>query len=509
MRRRTFLKTAAAAGCSAVLWRGGIVRGAARPNIVWILAEDMSCHFGYQGNRLVSTSRVDHPLPRTVTSRARISSNRLVSTPRVDQLAAEGTVCSSAYVTAPVCSPSRSALITGMYQTSIGAHHHRSSRSPEAPITLPDPVQPAPELFRRAGYWVGNVSWPDGGPGKTDYNFVYADALYDGTDYTRRASDQPFFMQFQLRGGKFRNAQVPQPVSSDDVELPPYYPDHPVLRADWAQYLNSVIQVDLEVGAILDKLRADRALENTVIFFLTDHGISHARGKQFLYEEGTRVPLIVWGSEHIPSGAVRHDLISHIDITATSLALAGIPVPEWMEARPFLGPDARPREYVVSARDRCDETVDRIRSIRDSRFTYIRNGYPRRPHLQPNAYKDAKEILACMRELYAAGKLAGHPAERLFTVPRPAEELYDRTADPWELHNLAEDPAHAEQLQRMRSLLDRWIAETGDKGQAPEPETAYDAEMAVYLSQVNRSPEYVEQLRKNIAQMKAWAAVGM
>lgn len=260
------MKTAGQATAAALLWRGGIVRAdGGRPNIVWIVVEDMSRDFGFEGNPLVHTSHVD-------------------------RLTAEGCVFSSAYVTAPVCSPSRSALITGMYQTTIGAHHHRSSRSPRAPILLPDPVRPLPELFRQAGYWTGNVSWPDGGSGKTDYNFVYPDALYDGTDYTRRDAGQPFFMQFQLRGGKFREAQVPRPVQPESVTLPLYYPDDPVLQADWARYLNSVIQADIEVGQILEKLRADGVLDRTVIFFLTDHGISHARGKQFLYEEGTRVP---------------------------------------------------------------------------------------------------------------------------------------------------------------------------------------------------------------------------
>ena len=478
MRRRTFLKTAGTAAV-ALLWRGGIVRAANdRPNIVWIIAEDMSRHFGFEGNPLVQT-------------------------PNVDRLAAEGSAFMSAYVTAPVCSPSRSALITGMYQTTIGAHHHRSSRSPQAPIHLPDPVRPLPELFREAGYWTGNVSWPDGGPGKTDYNFVYADTLYDGTDYTRRGSGQPFFMQFQLRGGKFREAKVPRPVDPDAVTLPPYYPDDPVLREDWARYLNSVIQVDIEVGEILNKLRTDGVLDQTVVFFLTDHGVSHARGKQFLYEEGTRIPLVVWGPGRIPAGSIQQNLVAHIDIAATSLVLAGIPVPSWMEARPCMGSDIRPREYVVSARDRCDETVDRIRSLRDERFTYIRNGYPQRPHLQPNAYKDAKDILIRLRELHDSGKLAGHPAERMFSVPRPVEELYDRQTDPWELHNLAEDPAYADQLTAMRSLLDRWITETGDRGQTPESEAAYDAEMAVYLSQVSRQTEYVERVRQNIGQMKS------
>ncbi len=483
MDRRVFLK-AGGAGALSVLFGGALpVKAQTRPNIVWIIAEDMSCHFSYQGETTIQT-------------------------PNVDRLAREGVVFNAAYVTCPVCSPSRSALITGMYQTTIGAHNHRSFRG-ILKHDLPAPVRTIPEYFKEAGYYVCNGANASAtGPGKTDYNFTYSEDLYDGKDYFGRAPGQPFFMQFQLHGGKNRNAKVEPPVSPDAVTLPPYYPDDPVMRQDWAEYLNSVLNVDREVGEIMARLEADGLKENTVVLFITDHGLSHARGKQFLYEEGVHIPFIVWAPGRIPAGEVRSDFAAHIDLAATSLYFAGIPLPKHLESRPLFGPEARPREYVVSARDRCDETVERIRSVRKGRFTYIRNFYPERPHLQPNAYKDAKKIVIRLRELHFQRKLAGHPAERLFITPRPKEELYDREADPWYLNNLVDDHVHSVTLVEMRGILDAWIQETNDRGQMPETEAAYDADMAVYLEGQKKSPDYVRIVKGNIAQIKAWAAAG-
>ena len=483
MRRRSFLKASGAGALSLLFSAKKPAMAQDRPNIVWIVVEDMSCHFSYEGESTIKT-------------------------PNVDRLAREGVVFDAAYITCPVCSPSRSAMITGMYQTTIGSHNHRSFRG-EIKHELPAPVRTLPEYFKEAGYYVCNGANVEAkAPGKTDYNFEYPEDLYDGTDYTGRAPGQPFFMQFQLRGGKYRNVQVEHPVSPDEVTLPPYYPDDPVMREDWAQYLNTAIFVDQEVGEIMARLEADGLDQNTVVIFMTDHGISHARGKQFLYEEGVRIPFIVWAPGRIPGGTVRHDLVAHIDMAATSLDFAGIPIPGHLEGRPLFGSGARPRDYVVCARDRCDETVECLRSVRKGRYTYIRNFYPERPHLQPNAYKDGKAILIRLRELHADGQLAGHPAERLFAVPRPSEELYDREADPWELKNLAGDPAHAATLAEMRGILDAWIQETNDRGQSPETEAVYDADMKVYLDNQRRRPEYVRILQGNIAQMKAWAAEG-
>ena len=457
-----------------------------QPNIVWIFAEDQSDHYG--------------PFRET-----------LAKTPNIDRMAMDGAKFTQAFVTAPVCSPSRSALITGMYQTTIGAHNHRSGRG-ELKIRLPGDVEPVPAMFRRAGYYATNGRYgPNGdlGRGKTDYNVEFDADLYDGADWTGRAEGQAFFAQIQLRGGKRRNQGTldalkdvqTNGIPRNKVKLPPYYPDHPDLREDWAQYLESIEHVDWEVGQILARLEEEGIADNTVVFFLTDHGVSHARGKQFVSEEGIKVPLIALAPGRIEAGMVREDLVAHIDVTASSLAFAGIEVPAWMEGRPLFGPEAEPREYVVSARDRCDETVDRLRSVRTKHYKYIRNFVPERPHLQPNRYKDNKAIIKTLRGLRAEGALAPE-IEKLFFASRPEEELYDLREDPWEMNNLAEDPDHAEKRAELQSILNDWIAATGDQGQEFETAAQYGSDMAVY-GRGQKGPQ-AEILKRNIADTEAW-----
>jgi arylsulfatase A-like enzyme len=258
----------------------------------------------------------------------------------------------------------------------------------------------------------------------------------------------------------------------------------------------------------VDRLTREGLLDNTVIFFMTDHGISHARGKQFLYDEGIHVPLVVRGPG-IAAGHVRSDLVEHIDLVATSLALAGIPAPPGLQSRNVLAAGSAPREAVYGARDRCDETVERIRSVRTDRFKYIRNFLPERPHLQPNRYKDGKPIVQRLRELHALGALDPLAEKLLFAPTRAPEELYDLDADPHELTNLAEDPACAAVLSELRGRLDRWMGETRDQGREPESDRMYDSDMAVYLGDdsAGDSPRR-EVLKRNIAQMKQWAREG-
>ena len=463
-----------------------------RPNIVWIIVEDMSLPFGCYGERTIQT-------------------------PHIDALAASGVRFQHAFVTAPVCSAARSALITGMYQTSIGAHHHRSGRGVEK-IRLPDHVRPIPQLFREAGYFVsnaarvlpskGNAGSRSRGLGKTDYNFVHEPTkLYDAPHWLQRPGDTPFFAQFQLRGGKARTDKSPRPVDPSQVELPPYYPDDPVIRRDWARYLNAAINTDREVGQIVKQLEDAGVRDQTYVFFLTDHGISHARGKQFLYDEGIQVPLIVAGPG-LSSGAKRDDLVIHLDVTATSLALAGIAVPRHVQGRHLFAADYQPRPFIVAARDRCDETVDHLRCVRTSRYKYIRNFLPQRPYLQPNAYKDNKEIMRQMRKLFADGRL-NRVQSLIMQSQRPPEELYDLQADPWELRNLAAEPEHRATLARLRDQLETWMETTEDHGRKPEDAAMYDSDMQIYLdTMAKRKPQRVKEIQANIRQMQEWARAG-
>ena len=476
-----------------------------RPNILWIIAEDMSPHFGCYGEKSITT-------------------------PHVDRMAAEGTLFTRAFVTAPICSISRSALITGMYQTSIGAQHHRSGRG-ELKIHLPEGIELVPALFKKAGYWTcnGQTTNPKGGKGKgktkgagaiakTDYNFEWDQAAtYDGNDWKDRAPGQPFFAQIQLVGGKLRDgaAQCRKTVEStlgsltkpDDLPLPPYYPRTKDILDDWALTLDACRYTDHQIGQIMDRLRDEGILDSTVIIFIADHGVSHARGKQYLYDEGTHIPFVMRGPG-VDKGKVRDDLIEHMDMAATSLALARIPVPAKMQARDILSPSYVTRGEVFAARDRADETVDHIRSIRTVQYRYIRNFLPQRPHLLPNNYKDNKPCYIALRKARDEG-LLDEVQKSLFAPTRPAEELYDVEKDPWQIHNIVGDPSSAEPLAELRAALEEWMEKTNDMGRTPESAEMYDSDMAAYLGEKKgKGDAKREEVERNIALMKKLAAEG-
>jgi len=497
---------------AAALIRPAVSAAEARPNVLWFIVDDMSANFSCYGETLIAT-------------------------PHVDRLAREGTRFSRAFTTAPVCSPCRSGFITGMYQTTIGAQHHRSGRGAEK-ITLPGGVVPVPAIFQSAGYYtcIGG-GLPEAGRagkgknakkagsaaalGKTDYNFEWDPKIYDSDDWAGRKPGQPFFMQVQLAGGKLRGGNDAQAQALAEraktefgaatdpakVTLPPYYPRDPVLLRDWAAYLDAVRLTDKHVGDVVARLEREGILEDTLVIFTTDHGISHARGKQFLYDEGTHVPLVVRGPG-IAKGSVRDDLVELIDLAPISLAAAGIPIPAVMQGRNALAANYRLREHAFAARDRCDETVDRLRSVRDGQFLYIRNFYPMRPLLQPNAYKDGKSIVQAIRAHHETKTLDPLAEKLLFSPTRPPEELYAWTTDRWQTANLAGDPAHRATLEKLRARLDRWMAETEDRG--PESEAMYDSDMKAYVGEGGRRGKAAGETitEKNIAQMKAWAKEG-
>jgi N-sulfoglucosamine sulfohydrolase len=441
----------------ALLWPAGQILagepkpGDIRPNILWIVVEDTNDWMGCYGDELART-------------------------PAIDRLAGEGVRFNRAYMTSGVCSPARSALITGMYQTAIGAHHHRSSRFNEDP-TLWAPnylgVKTITELFRQAGYFTFSS-----GSQKDDYNFVWdPDALYDrhhrplgfngavdGFEGAGRPAEKPFFGQIQLLGDKHPRGEISQVTDRAAVDVPPYYPDHPVIREWMAHHYDTIHETDREVAEILRRLEEDDLLRNTVIFFFSDHGMTLPRHKQFLYEGGIRVPMLVAGPG-VPKGEVRDDLVSGIDIGPTSLALAGIAVPPHMHGMDIFD-ETFHREYVIAARDRCGIAIDRIRSVTTERFKYLRNFMTDRPWMQPQ-YRDVFDYTQVMRQLYAEGKLNETQA-RFMSDERPAEEFYDLVVDPHETNNLVHDPKYAKELARHRMILAKWKVETPDVGQFPE-----------------------------------------
>ncbi|MBN8731467.1 MAG: sulfatase [Acidobacteria bacterium] len=469
-----------------------------KPNILWLIAENMGPDLGCYG----------HPLVRT---------------PHLDRLAAEGMRFERVFSTAPVCSTSRSAFMTGMYQTAIGAHNHRSHRDDH--FHLPRGVQPITHRLRAAGYYTANVQFMDGKPvgtGKTDLNFevegeeIWTKArstankpahlrsndsnlyrLFHSNEWADLRQNQPFFAQVNLpvveRGGTRGwvgsdrnpwNKQVhPRLVDPAKVTVPPYYPDVPSVRQDWAGYLDAVCGVDARCGEILRRLEEDDLLEDTVVIYFGDNGRLELRGLDWCYDSGDRVPMIVRWPKRFPAprqyraGRVVEDVVSLLDVTATTLGIAGVPRPEGMHSRIFLGDKAdAPREYAFSARDRTDDAVNRIRAVRGRRYRYIRNLMPEKNFMAIHRYKDAcYPVVALMRELHREGKLT--PVQQVLMAKRlPDEELYDLERDPYEITNLAASThsEHQRVKKQLRAALDRWMAETNDQGRIQEPREVVD-----------------------------------
>ena len=478
MKRRDFLKTvgcgtaALFSGCATdpkratrQAARARILKAQNRPNILWLISEDTSPDLACYGNNLVKT-------------------------PNLDRLASEGARYTNAFVTGPVCSASRSAIMTGMYQTSIGAQNHRSHRS-DGHI-LPNPVMLITEHFRRGGYFRCNCAGLNyKQEGKTDWNFMYMTRPFDGTDWSEHPAGQPFFAQinFSLTHRDFRRDKR-NPIDPDKVTLPPCYPDHPLARRDWADYLESIQLLDTEIGVALQWLLKEGMADNTIVMYFSDNGRPHVRGKQWLYDEGVRIPMIVRWPGHVKPGTVVEDLISAIDFAPTFLAPAGVEPPAYMQGYNFLNDKGKRHEYIFAARDRCDGTVDRIRCVRSKRYKYIRNYYPERPYTQFNAYKKLQyPMLTLMQVLRNQGKLT--PEQEQFMAPsRPREELYDLEKDPNELHNLADDRKLRGVLREHSRKLDAWIKSTRDQGeQAEDPQV-------VAFWQDDMTKSYMVEMRK-------------
>lgn len=441
-----------------------------RPNILWLAGENIKLDLGCYGEKLVRT-------------------------PNLDRLAKEGVRFTRVFSTNPACAPSRSAFFAGMYQTTTDTHHMRSHRSDN--FRLPAGVRPVTHWLQDAGYATANIKTigdRNVGTGKLDLNYVNEGPIYQTNDWAALKAHQPFFAVVNSHEAEYdiydrKSASKPRVewvgerehekiATPENVTPPPYYPDHPVVREEWARYLNSVSGMDRRIGWVLDQLHADGLYEDTVIIFFADNGRLEARGIHWCYDSGLHVPMIIRWPKHFPAppqikpGTVNEQVVSLLDLTATTLHIAGLPKPPLMQSRNLLGEDAdAPRQYAFSARDRIDETVQHIRSVRDARWRYIRTLSPGPTFASLNRYKEkCFPIIPLMRELQAQGKLSGPPAE-LMALRGPGEELYDINADPYEIHNLAASN-HAEAreaLLRLRAALDTWMVETGDRGSIPEP----------------------------------------
>ncbi len=441
---------------------GERVGASERPNLLWISVEDMSPDLGCYG------------APGAVT-------------PHLDRFAAQSMRFTHAFSNSPVCAPSRSTLITGRYCTSIGTHQMRCQGAP------PVGVRCFPEYLREAGYYCTNNV-------KTDYQFPPPRAAWDESSnrahWRNRAPGQPFFAVFnittthesQVRSSApelLRRLATLGPGERHDptrAVLPPYYPDTSAVRRDWARNQDLITLMDREVGALLAQLEHDGLADNTIVWFWSDHGRGLPRAKRWVYDSGTHVPLIIRAPERLRSiaspgrpedwhpGGTRNELISFVDFAPTVLSLAGIRVPRAMQGQPFLGVRSpKARRYVYAHRDRMDEAPDLIRSVRDHRYRYIRNFMPHMPYSQDIAYMNEMPTMREWRRLAAAGQLTGSAALH-FRPRKPVEELFDCRADPHQVRDLAQDPAHRVVLRRMRRALGDWMAETRDVGLIPEPE---------------------------------------
>lgn len=411
-----------------------------KPNILWIYSDDISLELGCYGNPDVQT-------------------------PNLDNLAAGGVRYTKAYTTTPVCSSSRSSIITGMYPTSINCLEHRTINK----LPLPGHVKPVTEYFKAAGYFCTNMDKSFEKWGKTDFNFQ-TENIFDAIDWKDRNKEQPFYAQVNIKYPHRSFVHDSEnPIDFKTVKVPDCYPEHELIRADWAMYLESIQHLDKVVGNIVKRLKEEGLWENTIIFFFGDNGRPHLRDKQFLYEAGLNVPLIVYNPFKPGKNKVSHELVSMIDVTATSLDLAGIEVPEYMHGQIFMGKNAVKRDYVYGFRQRCGDAVDDIRSITDGKYKLIWNRMPELPYMQLSSYKRLQyPAFTVYKYLHSKGELSA-PYNLFIAERRPEFELYDLSSDPMEFNNLVGKKEYERIESELKTQLKSALKEY-EKGMIAEDE---------------------------------------
>jgi arylsulfatase A-like enzyme len=426
-----------------------------QPNILWISTEDLSPHFGCYGDKVAKT-------------------------PNIDRLASQGIRYTNVFTTAAISAPCRAGIITGMYQTSIGCMHMRTTsyrRGVENPVEFtavpPHYVKAFTEYMRTAGYYCTNNN-------KTDYQFSkdpVPASIWDECSRTahyknRQDKNQPFFAVFNWTGTHESQNWDISNVKTDpkSVKVPPYFPDNEIIRVNIAKMYDNIARLDSVVGVLLNELEKEGELENTIIFLWGDHGDGLPRAKRWLYDSGLNIPLIIRFPGKTKAGTVDDRLISSIDFGPTVLSLAGIQVPAHMQGIPFLGhQEGHERDALFAARDRVDESYDMIRSVRTRDYLYIHNYYPNEPFPIWIPYLSNMPIYKEMLRLDAEGKLTG-PQKSWMAYSRPPEELYDVNADPFQINNLADDPKLKQILDALRDRHRQWTLETGDMGHLNESE---------------------------------------
>lgn len=442
-----------------------------RPNILVLMAEDMSHRVGSFGDAVALT-------------------------PHIDQLAEEGIRYTNVYTTAGVCAPSRAAFVTGMHQIAIGAQHMRTATRPAGAYkAVPPPhVKAFPEYLREVGYYTFTDR-------KLDYQFSGAFAgsgpftIWDveGEDagWSGRAEGQPFFGLVNLlvthESGIFpplgnwphsrthltmqvfrwlAEGFVEEVVDPGDVNLEPYYPDTPTVRADIARHYNNIHLMDKQVGDIIRRLKSEGLLENTIVIWTTDHGDGLPRAKRDLYDSGIHVPMILRWPDGLDAGSSDERLVSFIDFAPTILRLAGVEKRNHFHGRDFLVD--KPREFIFASRDRIDAVDDRRRIVRNHRYKYFRNWYPEAETGHFLNFRDNVPMVREMFQMLEAGQL--DDVQRQWFEPTGAEQLFDLVNDPHEINNLIGQEEFEAVRAELSSVLDEWLAVTGDTSETPEAE---------------------------------------
>jgi len=443
---------------------------AAKPNIVWLITEDISPYLSLYGD---STAK----------------------TPNLDNLAKESMVFTNCFSTSGVCAPSRATLITGMYPTSVGTQHMRTASDAsgwgkrtyntingkksidldnqpvrEYSAVIPYYVKCFTEYLRTEGYYCTNNV-------KTDYNFASPVTAWDENNDTASWENcpkgKPFFSVFSdfitHESQIWSRRSYSLTVKPDVVPVPPYFPDDSIVRKDIARHYSNIEVLDEHIGKKIQALKDQGLYDNSIIFFFSDNGGPFPRGKRETLEMGLHVPFMVRFPHGVHAGYI-DDLVSFVDFAPTVLSLAGIKPPEYLQGRAFLGKykSSQPRHYIYGAGDRFDEYTDRIRAVRDDQYLFVRNYYPELPPYKDVAYRKNMPIMKELLVLRDAGKLAGPTALWFHPHKSGVEELYDCTADPFNLNNLIEDSKYADKIQGLREALDQWIAKVGDMGNIPE-----------------------------------------
>jgi uncharacterized sulfatase len=437
-----------------------------KPNILWLTCEDTGPHLGCYGDSYSIS-------------------------PNLDKLAEKGVRYKTVWSTAPVCAPARTAIITGVYPSSLGAEHMRSI------VKMPSFMKMYPQFLRENGYYCSNNN-------KEDYNVEKPGNVWDDSSknahWKNRSPGQPFFAIFNYtitHESQIRNRPHQLKHDPSKVKLPAYHPDTPEVRHDWAQYYDRITEMDAQAGRALEELKAAGLEQDTIIFFYGDHGSGMPRSKRFPYDSGLHVPLIIYIPEKFKdlappdykTGGVSDRLVSFVDLAPTVLSLAGIKPPDWMEGKPFLGKYVQPpQKYLFGLRGRMDERYDLIRSVRNNRYVYIRNYMPFLIYGQYVGYMFQTPTTVVWKKLYDEGKLT--PPKTYFWQPKPPEELYDLETDPDEVNNLANSPAHKAILNELKVALKNHILSTRDAGFLPEPDMHARAEGTTIYEMAHSKDKY-------------------